>query len=106
MNYSVFISYRREGGFETASLIAEKLRNTGYSVFLDVESLRSGKFNEQLYAVIKQCTDFILVLPKDGLNRCANENDWVRLEVACAMRNDKTVPSRRRTRAQFLNLGG
>ena len=91
MNYSVFISYRREGGFETASLIAEKLRNAGYSVFLDVESLRSGKFNEQLYAVIKQCTDFILVLPKDGLNRCANENDWVRLEVACAMQNDKNI---------------
>lgn len=90
-NYPIFISYRRDGGFETASLIAEKLRNAGYRVFLDVESLRAGKFNEQLYSVIKQCTDFILVLPKDGLERCANEADWVRLEVLCAMEHNKNI---------------
>ena len=91
MNYTIFISYRRDGAFETASLIAEKLRNAGYKVFLDVESLRSGKFNEQLYAVIEQCTDFILILPKDGLERCANEGDWLRLEVLCAMQHNKNI---------------
>lgn len=90
-SYTIFISYRRDGAFETASLIAEKLRNAGYKVFLDVESLRSGKFNEQLYAVIKQCTDFILVLPKDGLERCSNEADWVRLETLCAMQHNKNI---------------
>ncbi len=90
-NYTIFISYRRDGAFETASLIAEKLRNAGYKVFLDVESLRSGKFNEQLYAVIEQCTDFILILPKDGLERCANEGDWLRLEVLCAMQHNKNI---------------
>lgn len=91
MSYTIFISYRRDGAFETASLIAEKLRNAGYKVFLDVESLRSGKFNEQLYAVIEQCTDFILILPKDGLERCANEGDWLRLEVLCAMQHNKNI---------------
>lgn len=90
-NYTIFISYRWIGAFETASLIAEKLRNAGYKVFLDVESLRSGKFNEQLYAVIEQCTDFILVLPKDGLERCTNEEDWIRLEVLCAMQHNKNI---------------
>lgn len=90
-NYTIFISYRRDGAFETASLIAEKLRNAGYRVFLDVESLRSGKFNEQLYTVIEQCTDFILILPKDGLERCSNETDWLRLEICCAQQHRKNI---------------
>ena len=91
MTYDIFISYRRDGGFETASLIAEKLRNAGYKVFLDVESLRAGKFNEQLFSIIAQCKDFILVLPKDGLERCVNETDWVRQEVIFAMQHNKNI---------------
>jgi hypothetical protein len=89
--YDIFISYRRDGGFETASLIAEKLRNAGYSVFIDWESLRAGKFNEQLFRVIEQCKDFIIVLPKDGLDRCVNETDWVRQEVIHAMQHNKNI---------------
>lgn len=91
IHYTVFLSYRRDGAFETASLIAEKLRAAGYEVFLDVESLRSGKFNEQLYAVIEQCSDFILILPEGGLDRCANELDWVRLEILYALKHHKNI---------------
>ena len=91
MKYSVFISYRRDGAFDTACLIAEKLRNRGYRVFLDVESLRSGKFNEQLYSVIEQCDDFVLVLPAGGLDRCENQDDWLRMETMCAMRHGKNI---------------
>lgn len=91
MKYSVFISYRREGAFDTACLIAEKLRNRGYSVFLDVESMRSGKFNEQLYLVIGQCRDFVLVLPQGGLDRCLSQDDWLRLEIMHAMKLGKNI---------------
>lgn len=90
MKYSVFISYRRTG-FETANLIAEKLRSMGYSVFFDVESLRGGKFNEQLFQVIDKCTDFVLVLPKDALDRCVDKDDWVRKEVMYAMLKQKNI---------------
>ncbi|MBQ0058336.1 MAG: toll/interleukin-1 receptor domain-containing protein [Bacteroidales bacterium] len=95
--YDIFISYRREGGFESANLIAEKLRGMGYSVFFDLESLRSGKFNEQLYKVIEQCKDFIVVLPKMALDRCTNENgdtneeDWLRKEVLEAIKYQKNI---------------
>jgi hypothetical protein len=58
--YDIFISYRRDGGFETASLVAEKLRNAGYNVFFDLESLRAGKFNEQLFRII----DFLKIFNK------------------------------------------
>lgn len=96
-NYDIFISYRRVGGFESANLIAEKLRGMGYSVFFDVESLRSGKFNEQLYNVIEQCKDFVIVLPESALDRCSNEDgtpnedDWIRKEVVHAMRLEKNI---------------
>ena len=90
-SYDIFISYRREGGFDTAKLIAATLRHARYRVFLDVESLRAGKFNEQLYSVIEQCKDFIVVLPKDGLDRCVQETDWVRQEIIHAMTHEKNI---------------
>lgn len=90
MKYDVFISYRRSS-YDTANLIATRLRAAGYSVFFDMETLRSGKFNEQLYDVIDNCTDFILVLPPNALDRCVNEDDWVRLEILRAMNADKNI---------------
>lgn len=82
--YDIFISYRRNS-YDSANLIATRLRAAGYTVFFDLESMRSGKFKEQLYNVIDNCTDFILVLPPNALDRCVNEDDWVRLEKFRAM---------------------
>jgi hypothetical protein len=91
MTYDIFISYRREGGFETAKLIAVKLSNAGYRVFLDVESMNSGKFNVQLHSVIEQCKDFVVVLPEGGLDSCRDETDWIRREVIHAMQYGKNI---------------
>ena len=87
----IFISYRREGGEFLASLLYQRLSSDGYSVFLDVESLRSGKFNEQLFKVIDECTDFLLILPPNGLNRCVHPDDWVRLEIERAVDCGKNI---------------
>lgn len=88
--YDIFISYRRSS-YDTANLIATRLKSAGYSVFFDMETLRSGKFNEQLFNVIETCTDFLLVLPPGALDRCVNEDDWVRLEVQHAMKHNKNI---------------
>lgn len=88
--YDVFVSYRRTSS-ESANLIATTLRAKGYRVFFDVESLRGGKFNEQLYDVIDKCTDFLLVLPENALDRCHDEEDWVRKEVLRAMSGNKNI---------------
>lgn len=89
--YNIFISYRRDGGFETANLIYDRLTNCGYSVFLDVENLRSGKFNEHLYCQIDNCKDFLVVLGPNSLERCFEKDDWVRLEVAHAIKMNKNI---------------
>ncbi len=88
--YDIFISYRRSS-YDVANLIATRLNAAGYSVFFDMEKLRSGKFNEQLFDVIDHCTDFVLVLPPSALDRCVNEDDWVRLEVCRAMEKKKII---------------
>lgn len=90
MKYDVFVSYRRSDAF-TANLVAEKLKNFGYSVFFDVETLRSGNFNTQLYDVIQNCKDFVLVLPPNALDRCISEEDWIRKEVCHAMECKKNI---------------
>lgn len=89
-HYDVFISYRRSSS-ESAQLIATHLRAAGYRVFIDVENLRSGKFNEQLYWVIDQCKDFLVILPENALDRCKDPEDWVRKEVIYAMEKEKNI---------------
>ncbi len=89
--YDIFISYRREGGYQSADSIYQRLTNAGYSAFLDLEQLKAGKFNTKLLEVIDGCQDFILVLPPNALDRCANEDDWVRQEVEHAIKSGKNI---------------
>ena len=88
--YDIFVSYRRTSS-ESANLIATRLRAEGYNVFFDVESMRGGKFNEQLYNVIDNCTDFLLILPPNALDRCHDQEDWVRKEVLRAIEDKKNI---------------
>lgn len=88
--FDVFVSYRRTS-YDTANLIAEKLRHAGYNVFFDIDTLTAGKFNEQLLEVIRRCKDFILVLPEGALDRCSDPQDWIRREVTCALENHKNI---------------
>lgn len=89
--YDIFISYRRDGAEFLAHNIYERLKEKGYSVFQDIESLRSGPFNTALYDVIEDCQDIVLILPPGGLDRCINEDDWVRNEIAHALKLNKNI---------------
>ena len=89
--YDIFISYRRDGGDHTAKIIRDALTERGYKTFFDVESLRSGNFNEELYTVIEQCRDFLIILSPGALDRCENEDDWVRREIEHALKHGKNV---------------
>lgn len=91
MKYDVFISYRRENGFLMAQVIHDRLEEKGVHCFLDLEELRSGKFDEKILFAIQEAHTFILILPKNALNRCSNEDDWVRIEILEAVRCKKTI---------------
>ena len=59
--FDVFISYRRAGGANFARMMQQSLKARGYDVFLDFDSLRDGKFDENIYAAIDNCKVFILI---------------------------------------------
>lgn len=88
---AVFISYRRDGGSELARLLFEALTRRGYVTFFDVETLRSGPFDAALYRRIEDAVDVVVVLPPNSLERCRNEGDWFRLEIAHALSRKKNV---------------
>lgn len=66
--YDIFISYRRDGGFETAKHLNDLLVHDGYTVSFDIDTLREGDFDETLLKRIDQCVDFILVVDKHTLD--------------------------------------
>ena len=89
--YQIFISYRRYGSDAHARILYDKLRDRGYSVFLDFESLFSGGFRENIITAIKECNDFILLIPNGGLERCADANDLFRAEIRTAIESKKNI---------------
>ena len=89
--YQIFISYRRDGSDAHARIIYDKLRNLGFRVFLDFESLFSGGFRKNVIEAIKECTDFILLIPKGGFDRCEEESDLFREEIKTALDFNKNI---------------
>ncbi len=90
--HDVFISYRRDGGIDLAMHINDKLKlHHKRKPFMDIEDMRAGKFNEQLYERIDECKNFVLVLSENSLDRCVNEDDWVKKEVLYAMSKGKNI---------------
>ncbi|MCR4738528.1 MAG: SUMF1/EgtB/PvdO family nonheme iron enzyme [Bacteroidales bacterium] len=94
--YDVFISYRRDGGSDTAKHLRDLLVRDGYSVCFDIDTLREGRFDEALLRRVDECTDFILVVDKRCFNRtvdgsCKPEDDWLRTELARALHMRKNV---------------
>jgi hypothetical protein len=86
-----FISYRREGGSETARAIREGLLRHGIHTFLDVDDLRSHHFDERLLKEIEKAPSFIVILTPGCLDKCSRERDWLRLEIAHAIKEKKNI---------------
>ena len=88
---TAFISYRRDGGAEIARLICSELKSRGWHVFLDVDDLRSNHFDDRLLLEIQDSANFILILSPGSLDRCCDPKDWLKREIAHAMRSRKNV---------------
>ncbi|XP_035210783.1 NAD(+) hydrolase sarm1-like isoform X2 [Stegodyphus dumicola] len=85
----VFISYRRSNGSQLASLLKVHLQLRGFSVFIDVERLEAGKFDNNLLNSVRQARHFLLVLTANALDRCINDTeckDWVHREIVEALK--------------------
>lgn len=93
-NLDVFVSYRRSNGSQLASLLKVHLELRGFSVFIDVERLEAGKFDNNLLQSIRHAKHFLLVLTQDALDRCiedAEGKDWVHREIVAALNSDCNI---------------
>ncbi|RVE64773.1 hypothetical protein OJAV_G00129150 [Oryzias javanicus] len=90
----VFISYRRTTGSQLASLLKVHLQVRGYSVFIDVEKLEAGKFEDKLIQSVQRARNFILVLSANALDKCMGDTgmkDWVHKEIVTALACKKNI---------------
>lgn len=81
--YDIFISYRREGGEQYARTIQQSLEKQ-YRVFLDFDELKDGVFDKRIMNAIREAPVFLLILSHGALDRCTDEDDWVRKEILYA----------------------
>lgn len=96
MKYDIFISYRREGGYDTAKHLNDLLVRDGYRVSFDIDTLRNGDFDTQLLSRIEECKDFILIVDKHAFDRTLDKTfdptkDWMRCELAHALKYSKNI---------------
>lgn len=62
------------------SLLKVHLQVRGFSVFIDVEKLEAGKFEDKLIQSVQRARNFILVLSANALDKCMGDTamkDWV-----------------------------
>jgi len=80
----IFISYRRDRGYELAHLVDAELRSRGLRTFIDVAESDPGRFWPQLKAAIHRCRALVLICTNGSLE-IRSDDDWVMREVGEAM---------------------
>lgn len=82
--YDIFISYRHDGGQYLALLLLGHLKEKNLNVFLDVNSMKVGQFDEQIYNVIENCKYLLLVVSPGCITKLVENDDWVAKELVKA----------------------
>ena len=89
--YDVFISYRRKNadGNDEGTHIARTIKlsldllmqNTDSCCFFDYSNMSNEDFPTRILNTIASAKVFVCVLTKNAMQRCENEEDWVRREI-------------------------
>ena len=99
---TIFISYRRDDSEGEAGRLSDDLAQTFQegSVFMDVNAIQPGRdFRKAIDESIRKCSVLLAVVGRDwlesknasGQRRLEEETDFVRLEIASALRRDIPV---------------
>jgi hypothetical protein len=98
----IFISYRREDGSASAGRLSDRLSNhfPSNQIFMDVDSVDLGEdFVKKIEETVGSCDVLIAVIGKgwltacdqEGQRRLDNSEDFVRIEIATALKRDIRV---------------
>lgn len=92
VEHDIFISYRRSDAEAYAYMLYRDLKNMGYNVFHDYNSLGNGDFLEAIHEAVTGCKDVIVILSQESLGaRIWNDDDIMRYELETALTNKKKI---------------
>ena len=91
MTNDAFISYRREASAMVARAVFQDLRAHHVDVFMDVESIGSGRFDAILKHQIAGRPYFLLILTPRALDRCVQPGDWLFREIEHALETQRVI---------------
>lgn len=73
-------------------MLYRDLKNAGYTVFFDHETLGAGNFISNIQNAIDDSTDFLLLLSRDALSkRIFEDDDILHKEIAYALKKRKQI---------------
>lgn len=87
----VFLSYRRDHAKWVARALRQALEGHGVDVFMDVEAIDSGRFENVILNQIGLSEHFIVLLTADTARDLGTEGDWVSKELDRALELEKNV---------------
>ena len=90
---TVFISYRRDVSAFLARAVFADLKEHGYDVFMDVESIDSGTFDTIILNQIAARAHFIVILAPGTLERLNESGDWLHKEIERALELERNRAS-------------
>jgi class 3 adenylate cyclase len=88
--FDVFFSYRRDGGSPVVRSVQQALKDQ-FRIFVDVDRLGTGHFDTRLLETIAQAPSFVVFLSPGSLDRCRDPEDWLRKEIAQAIRTSRNI---------------
>lgn len=87
----VFLSYRRRTASYIARAIFQDLTASGYDVFMDVEEIDSGRFENVILNQLGSRPHFIVVLTLEAAQGFINPDDWLRREIERAIELERNI---------------
>jgi len=89
--YHAFIIYKRQTNYASARAICTALRSEGLRVFIDVDDLRPGPFNQALLDSIASAPNIIVILGIGCLDFCLDGEDVFYQEISQAIRTNRNI---------------
>ncbi len=89
--YDCFISHHQSDSGAEASLLAETLRNRGFTVFLDVDTHHAGDLTEITRDALSVSKAVVVIVGRNFGKKVNAESDWVRRELGLAKNIDKRI---------------
>lgn len=89
--YHIFICYKRDASESLARLIYTVLQSKGLNVFLDVDDLRSGCFNQALLNTIAETPNVIVILSPNCFDFYSGSEDFFQKEIIQAVKTNRNI---------------